>query len=321
MFGFTGEETDGTGLINLRARYYNPIIGQFFSLDPMEMPNRYQYAGANPLNLIDPAGHQPYRQDGIPPVEVVVLEPGGQPVELPNTPTNAWADYTTLRGSGIEVETAAGRMAPTPGQRPDVPYIVAADLLPGKPPVFIAPYAYNNIFTDVLYPLGADPFAVFGAGGQVLAYGKADSQRYLSAQTRTVPATAVPVVQTGDHPKDLRDNAVPGQCNKEEDEKEYDCSSYRLLFPYIFNFSDGTRIENYDTSLKTGIVYRSLRSFENPARGLIARNPGNRTISPGQHLDATLPESPWISTSKLPNIEEIYKLPWDFGGVAAIDLS
>jgi RHS repeat-associated protein len=56
VFGFTGEETDGTGLVNLRARYYNPTIGQFFSLDPLEMPNRYRYADANPSNMVDPSG-------------------------------------------------------------------------------------------------------------------------------------------------------------------------------------------------------------------------------------------------------------------------
>src|SRR5262249_26779359 len=55
-FGFTGEWTDGNGLVNLRARYYNPTIGQFFSLDPLETLNRYQYVGANPINAVDPSG-------------------------------------------------------------------------------------------------------------------------------------------------------------------------------------------------------------------------------------------------------------------------
>jgi hypothetical protein len=31
-FGFTGEETDSNGLVNLRARYYSPSLGQFFNL-------------------------------------------------------------------------------------------------------------------------------------------------------------------------------------------------------------------------------------------------------------------------------------------------
>ena len=32
-FGYNGEVLDDTGLIYLRARYYNPEIGQFIQLD------------------------------------------------------------------------------------------------------------------------------------------------------------------------------------------------------------------------------------------------------------------------------------------------
>jgi RHS repeat-associated protein len=53
-----GEPTDVNGLVYLRARYYNPTIGQFFKLDPMETPNRYRYVGANPVNFHDPSGLQ-----------------------------------------------------------------------------------------------------------------------------------------------------------------------------------------------------------------------------------------------------------------------
>jgi RHS repeat-associated protein len=63
VFGFTGEETDGNSLVNLRARYYNPTLGIFPSLDPVEgdigQPmalNRYAYASGNPVNLTDPSG-------------------------------------------------------------------------------------------------------------------------------------------------------------------------------------------------------------------------------------------------------------------------
>jgi RHS repeat-associated protein len=41
---------DDNGLLYLRARYYNPIIGQFFSLDPLELGNRYQYVDGNTVN-------------------------------------------------------------------------------------------------------------------------------------------------------------------------------------------------------------------------------------------------------------------------------
>ena len=56
MFGFTGEPTDANGLVYLRARYLNPALSQFLSLDPMETPNRFQYASANPINFTDPSG-------------------------------------------------------------------------------------------------------------------------------------------------------------------------------------------------------------------------------------------------------------------------
>ena len=55
-FGFTGEQTDANGQVYLRARYYDPSIGVFTSLDPMETPNRYAYVSGNPINRTDPSG-------------------------------------------------------------------------------------------------------------------------------------------------------------------------------------------------------------------------------------------------------------------------
>ena len=39
-FGYTGELTDGTRLINLRARYYDPSTGQFLTKDSWGGDNR-----------------------------------------------------------------------------------------------------------------------------------------------------------------------------------------------------------------------------------------------------------------------------------------
>jgi RHS repeat-associated protein len=39
-FGFTGEQTDDNNLVYLRARYHNPEIGAFLSLDPVVFDNR-----------------------------------------------------------------------------------------------------------------------------------------------------------------------------------------------------------------------------------------------------------------------------------------
>ena len=47
---------DANALLYLRARYYNPALGVFTALDPIENPNRYQYVSANPINRVDPSG-------------------------------------------------------------------------------------------------------------------------------------------------------------------------------------------------------------------------------------------------------------------------
>ncbi|MBI3773082.1 MAG: RHS repeat-associated core domain-containing protein [Gammaproteobacteria bacterium] len=62
--GYTGEEYDAnTGLLYLRARYYDPQLGRFISVDPflgrMAEPatqNRYVYVMNNPLSFVDPRG-------------------------------------------------------------------------------------------------------------------------------------------------------------------------------------------------------------------------------------------------------------------------
>ncbi len=64
VYGFTGEWTDATGLVFLRARYYDPMQGRFISQDTFagnyELPqslNRWNYTRANPVLLTDGSGH------------------------------------------------------------------------------------------------------------------------------------------------------------------------------------------------------------------------------------------------------------------------
>jgi RHS repeat-associated protein len=61
---FTGHELDGEfGLINMKARLYDPAIGRFIMPDPIldrpwhsEGPNPYRYVFNDPVNAVDPFG-------------------------------------------------------------------------------------------------------------------------------------------------------------------------------------------------------------------------------------------------------------------------
>ena len=52
----TGKELDSSGLYYFGARYYDPQISRFISVDPFRENHAYSYVKNNPLNLIDPTG-------------------------------------------------------------------------------------------------------------------------------------------------------------------------------------------------------------------------------------------------------------------------
>ncbi|MDP2941847.1 MAG: RHS repeat-associated core domain-containing protein, partial [Candidatus Omnitrophota bacterium] len=62
---FTGKELDETGLYYYSARYYDPEIAHFITpdtivqapYDPQSL-NRYSYCRNNPINYVDPSGHE-----------------------------------------------------------------------------------------------------------------------------------------------------------------------------------------------------------------------------------------------------------------------
>lgn len=77
--GYTGHVNDpDTGLVYMQARYYDPTIARFLSIDPVAPVtgktfnfNRYNYANNNPIANIDPDGRETgqayaaiYRMDG-----------------------------------------------------------------------------------------------------------------------------------------------------------------------------------------------------------------------------------------------------------------
>lgn len=59
-FGYTGQVAlPEAGLVHMRARVYDPVLGRFISADPIGTAggiNLYGYAGGDPVNNIDPSG-------------------------------------------------------------------------------------------------------------------------------------------------------------------------------------------------------------------------------------------------------------------------
>ena len=73
-FRFTGEPLDQSGLIYLRARYYDPTLARFMTSDRWQGTlwtpctlNRFSYVQNNPVTLSDPSGlHVPYPSGSCP---------------------------------------------------------------------------------------------------------------------------------------------------------------------------------------------------------------------------------------------------------------
>jgi RHS repeat-associated protein len=72
-YNFLGKETQvGTGYIDLQARFYDPTVGRFTTVDPLSEKmsgwSPYSYGFNNPLRFIDPSGLAPsdwvQRRDG-----------------------------------------------------------------------------------------------------------------------------------------------------------------------------------------------------------------------------------------------------------------
>lgn len=64
---FTSRRQDvESGLVYMGARYYDPVVGRFYSMDPkafdernVHSHNRYSYANNNPYRFVDPDGRNP----------------------------------------------------------------------------------------------------------------------------------------------------------------------------------------------------------------------------------------------------------------------
>ncbi len=107
-FGYTGEQTETTGMVYLRARYYASSVGRFVSRDtwggdekqPMSY-NRWNYTNGNPVNLTDPSG-----LTALPPQGCDYANPGSnaQYVEsqVHNLSKSYWLDTYTAAGLAVQ---------------------------------------------------------------------------------------------------------------------------------------------------------------------------------------------------------------------------
>lgn len=121
--GYTGHVGDtDNGLIYMQARYYEPLIGRFLSVDPIHprpgdsyVFNRFAYANNSPMVRIDPNGENAiitYRQNGSINITVPVNFSGPEannPVNIANiksTVASRWSGLYNVGGNLTLVNVA-----------------------------------------------------------------------------------------------------------------------------------------------------------------------------------------------------------------------
>lgn len=129
--GYTGHMEDKElGLTYMQARYYDPVIGRFYSNDPVGFNNvhnfnRYAYGNNNPYKYIDPDGNN----------ASIAIDIGIRIATNPNTPRAAAALGVRLAGAGA----TAMADSPLPGPADVVAAAVAV--------VAIADFAVETLST------------------------------------------------------------------------------------------------------------------------------------------------------------------------------
>jgi RHS repeat-associated protein len=105
--GYASQFTDGSGLVYMRARYYDPATQQFLTRDPLAAAtgHPYVYAGANPINAVDPTGTAPW---WLAMLGVAALGVGS------SIAFDVGADYT-FDNSNFDFWTSVGTSASDPG--------------------------------------------------------------------------------------------------------------------------------------------------------------------------------------------------------------
>jgi RHS repeat-associated protein len=214
--GKYGLPTDATGLVFMRARYYDPTAGRFISADPLRLatgdPNLYRYASNSPAEFADPTGQAttdrlgnptdgPPLPDPVPAPGPTPPTPGPDPVPEPAPPDPTWGDDPPP--SNDPGTTPPGIDNPPATDDPDgsLDVIEHTDDLPPPPPPPPPPPSFGGwegvsgaaTSTDPnekLGPVGYGPQAYVGAGTLLSYQIKFENRGPGSVPTPVNPATA-----------------------------------------------------------------------------------------------------------------------------------
>lgn len=259
-FAFTGEQRDTIDVQYHRARYYKPGLGTWMSLDPFEGYDD------DPMSL-----------NGYGYVH-------GDPINLTD-PSGEFVFGIPLAYFGIAALLTLAAALTT------------AAINPCLPP-FVDSRACNEQTQAV-------EDAIELVGNVCVPALRYFFPRFIS------PSLAIPKQGPANNPiedtidrlvdnikKLIRNPPIPIPVPRDRDlpEQEDICEPYRII-PPVFAFYDNTQITDYDLSYQVGTVYRALAETEQPWLGLLARFPGDRTVSPRSHNAGKL-ASPWISATK-----------------------
>ena len=120
---YTGHVSNSSGLVYMQARYYDPVIGRFYSNDPVGYTNihtfnRYSYANNNPYRYTDPNGESALE------IGELLVDAGnliGASVAYAEGVITGDSALTSIAGAGVVAHatntaiSAAGVASPVPG--------------------------------------------------------------------------------------------------------------------------------------------------------------------------------------------------------------